>query len=348
MKTAFETFQKNFHRPKLTTGNTKLDALIDGIKRGHFYLFYSDSSDFLDLLIHRLLVNCILPTEQGGLSSKSLYFNVCNYHKGKTLLDPSYLSMISKYVGLDPKFTFKNIYSVSAFNAMQQITATNELINLLRHNCDVKLVVIHNLTRFIETSKKSFEAMRVMKKIISRIHRVTCENNIALIVSCGAKKSKRSRLPQPTGGLFLRQEANAIIYLSATNTRSSSSVRVTLMKHPYKETPQSILIYTPQSDRELKGFVISSFSQSLQGIIEALRQKNNFSNSLLRFKYMQALDLLLKNAWLAEIAAVLNSNIPCILDALNLMASVHNKKCVEDLRTWVLELKKISGNIIRT
>jgi hypothetical protein len=120
------------------------------------------------------------------------------------------------------------------------------------------------------------------------------------------------------------------------------------MKHPYKETPQSILIYTPQSDRELKGFVISSFSQSLQGIIEVLRRKNNFSNSLLRFKYMQALDLLLKNVWLAEIAAVSNSNIPYILDALNLLASVHNKKCVEDLRTWVLELKKISGNIIRT
>jgi hypothetical protein len=43
---------------------------------------------------------------------------------------------------------------------------------------------------------------------------------------------------------------------------------------------------------------------------------------------------------LAEVVALSNSNIPCILDALNLMASVHNKNCVEALRTGVLELKK--------
>jgi hypothetical protein len=43
---------------------------------------------------------------------------------------------------------------------------------------------------------------------------------------------------------------------------------------------------------------------------------------------------------LAEVVALSKSNIPCVLDALNLMASVHNKNCVEALRTGVLELKK--------
>jgi len=340
MKTAFEIFQKNFHRPKLTTGSPNLDVLIDDITLGHFYLFYSDSLTFLDLLVHRILVNCLLPTEKGGFSSKALYFNVCNYHKGKTLLDPSYLSMASKYVGLDPKFAFKNIYSVSAFNEMQQVTATSEIINFLLHNDEVKLVVIHNLTRFIETSRNSFKARQVVKKIISRLRSVACENNIALIVSCGAKNSKRHCLPQPKGGLFLRQEANIIVYLTVVNARRPSSVKVTLIKHPYKETPQSIVISTLQSDRDLKSLVIPNFNQPLQRIIDTLRRENTFHNSLRHFKYRRALDLLLKNAWLAEVVALSKSNIPCILDALNLMASVHNKNCVETLRTEVLELKK--------
>lgn len=343
MKTAFEIFQKNVHKPKLTTGSTNLDLLIDAIQLGHFYLFYSDSSDFLDLLVHRVLVNCLLPTEKGGFSSKSLYFNVCNYHKGKTLLDPSYLSLASKYVGLDPKFAFKNIYSVSAFNEMQQVTATSEIINLLRHNCEVKLVVIHNLTRFIETSRKSLEARQVVKKIISRIRRVVCENNIALLVSCGAKKSNRQGPPQPKGGLFIRQEANIIVYLNTVNTRAPSSVKVTLMKHPYKKTPQSIIIYIPQFGRNLKGLVIPSFSQPFQRLIEELKKKNTFHNPLPHLKYGRALDLLLKNAWLAEAVALSNATIPCILDALTLMASVHNKKCVEALRTRVLDFKKSRG-----
>ncbi|MHA2313734.1 MAG: hypothetical protein ACXACF_00370 [Candidatus Hermodarchaeia archaeon] len=340
MKTAFEIFQKEFHKPKLTTGNTKLDVLIGEVKLGQFYLFYSESSAFLDQLVHRVLVNCLLPIETGGFSSKALYFNVCNYHKGKTLLDPSYLAMFSKQVGLDPKFTFKNIYAVSVFNEMQQATATSEIITLLSHDDKVKLIVIHNLTRFIETSSTALEARQVMKKTISRIRSVAYEQNIALIASCGAKKSHRYCFPQPTGGRFLYQEANIIVYLTPVNTRRLSSVKVTLTKHPYKETPHSIVLYTPPSDRSLKGLITSSFSSPLQRIIETLGRKTSFQNSLWHLKYQQALDLLLKNAWLAEIVALSKANIPSLLDALNLMASIHNKKCLEALSTRILELKK--------
>jgi hypothetical protein len=109
------------------------------------------------------------------------------------------------------------------------------------------------------------------------------------------------------------------------------------MKHPYKKTPQSIIIYTPQFGRNLKGLVIPSFSQPFQRIIEELKRKNTFHNPPPHLKYGRALDLLLKNAWLAEAVALSNATIPCILDALTLMASVHNKKCVEALKTRVLD-----------
>jgi hypothetical protein len=36
-----------------------------------------------------------------------------------------------------------------------------------------------------------------------------------------------------------------------------------------------------------------------------------------------------------------NSGIPCVMDALNLMANVHNKKCVEELKRKLQELERV-------
>ena len=94
-----------------------------------------------------------------------------------------------------------------------------------------------------------------------------------------------------------------------------------------------------QSENSLKSLVLPSFRNQFQKIIDALRHNNTFQDApfSLQYRNRTAFDLLLKDAWLAEREALLTSYLPHLLDALNLMANVHNKKRVEELRTQILE-----------
>ena len=88
MKTAAEALREDVARQRMTTGSGELDSLIDGIRQGQFYLFYGDDQEALNTLIHRVLINCVLPADVGGFGLKALYLNNTNYHQGKTILDP--------------------------------------------------------------------------------------------------------------------------------------------------------------------------------------------------------------------------------------------------------------------
>ena len=43
------------------------------------------------------------------------------------------------------------------------------------------------------------------------------------------------------------------------------------------------------------------------------------------------------STWCSEDHAMGNSNVACTLDIMNLMANVHNRKCVEELRNDIKE-----------
>lgn len=87
------------------------------------------------------------------------------------------------------------------------------------------------------------------------------------------------------------------------------------------------------------GRITPSFRQLFRKQIAELKSRRGFQNSLLSREHRKALDLLLKDAWSAENAALSNSCIPYVLDALNLMANVHNKKCIKELEKEILELE---------
>jgi hypothetical protein len=341
MQTAAEALREERGKLKLTTGQGDLDSLIGGIKQGAFYLFYSNNQKVLDLLLHRVLVNCILPFEQGGFDSKALYFNTCNYHREKTLLNPSNLASAAKSAGIDPKIVFQNIYAVSAFNERQQITATKEAAELVKKDEDVKLVAIHNLTRFIETSRTPSKARQIVKQIVGTWKSVTSERGAALVVTCSASRTGRGRMSTPVGGTYVRHAANVVVLLKSVTREGSSSVNATLVKHPRKKTPQSIVLYIPKGGVTLMGRITPSFRQQFQKLIEELKESSGFQDTLISREHKKAFDLLLKDAWSAEDAAMANSGIPCVMDALNLMANVHNKKCVEELRRKLQELERV-------
>jgi len=341
MKTAADVLKEESSKLKLTTGSADLDSLIDGIKQSQIYLFYSNDQKALDLLIHRVLVNCVLPLKKGGFNSKALYFNTCNYHRGKTVLNPSKLAMIAKCAGIDPSIVFQNIYSVSAFNELQQSTAAKEVVDFIKKNKDINLIAVHNFTRFIETSKQPHNARQVLKQIVGSLKNVASENNAALVLSCGALPTSSGRIPKPMGGTYLRHEAHIVVLFNRLRRKVLPFFKATLIKHPYKKTPRSILLHVPKGGATLTGQITLSFRQQFHQLINNLKKSSGFQNTLINLEHKKAFDLLLEEAWSAESAAMAQSGIPCIMDITNLMANVHNKKCNEELKRKLAELERV-------
>jgi len=327
-RTAAQALEDERSRLRLTTGNGDLDAFMGGVELGRFYLFYGNDQGAMDTLIHNILVNSVLPADAGGFGAKALYFNNCNYHQGKTILNPSLLGGFAKRAGLDPMTAFGDIYCVCAFNEQQQSSAAKEVVDLLSRSDEIRLLVIHNLTRFIETSRRPGEAHRKLMESVGAMLQVALRNGITIVASCAASGEGLGYMPKPQGGTFLRHEANVIVYLR--KVEKIKAIKAYLVKHPYKETPGSIILRVFEGGVNLMGRITPSFRQLFESQVEEL--KRDFQNALLDLNHRGAFDLLLKEAWSAEGHAMSNSKVPVTLDAMNLMANVHNKKRVEELR----------------
>jgi hypothetical protein len=340
MKTAAEVLEEERTLLRLRTGSVDLDDLIDGIQQGQFYLLYGNDQEILDTFVYRILVNCVLPYGKRGSGVKGIYFNVCNYHQGKTILDPSRLATIAKCAGVDPNMIFEGIYAVSSFNENQQISATKECVKIIEDDNDIRLLVVQNLTRFIETSSKPLEARKILRQVIGILRRIASKNEISLVVTCTASKTHRSKLPKPKGGVFLRHEANFVVFLDEMKRENPPSIRATLVKHPYKATPKSVVLCVHPEGVDLMGRGTSLFNQKFQKQIDELKNSIGFQNNVINSEHKEAFNLLLNEAWSVENTAMSNSGVLCIMDILNLMANVHNKKCIGSLRERCLNLER--------
>lgn len=334
-RTAAQALEDERSRLKMTTGDGDLDALIGGIELGMSYLFYGNSQDALDRIIHSILVNSVLPVDEGGFGGKALYFNNCNYHQGKTILNPSLLGGIAKRAGLDPNVAFEGIYAICAFNEQQQSSAAKEMVDFLSRTNEVRLLVIHNLTMFLGTSRKPGEAYQALKEAIGALWRTAAQNKITIVANCEASGSSFRFMSKPQGGSFLRHEASVVVNLR--RVERLRGIRACLVKHPYRMAPDSIILRVSEGGVNLMGRVTPSFRQLFESQVDELRRR--FQNALLDLNHRGAFNLLLKQAWSAEGQAMANSGVPCVLDAMNLMANVENQRCVEELRRTLREFE---------
>ena len=77
------------------------------------------------------------------------------------------------------------------------------------------------------------------------------------------------------------------------------------------------------------GRISPSFRQLYEETISEL--KTELQAALVDLGHKSAFDLLLKEAWNPEQAAMGNSTLPTVCDKLNVMASIHNRKLVAAL-----------------
>jgi hypothetical protein len=95
------------------------------------------------------------------------------------------------------------------------------------------------------------------------------------------------------------------------------------------------------------GRITPSFRQLYEETISELRTE--LQAALVDLGHKGAFDLLLKEAWNPEQAAMGNSTLPTVSDKLNVMASIHNRKLIaalaKELKAKDSQIEELKQNI---
>jgi hypothetical protein len=95
------------------------------------------------------------------------------------------------------------------------------------------------------------------------------------------------------------------------------------------------------------GRITPSFRQLYEETISEMRTE--LQAALVDLNHKSAFDLLLKEAWNPEQAAMGNSTLPTVSDKLNVMASIHNRKLIailtKGLKEKVREIEELKQQV---
>ena len=96
------------------------------------------------------------------------------------------------------------------------------------------------------------------------------------------------------------------------------------------------------------GRITPSFRQLYEETIAELRSE--LQAAMIDLGHKSAFDLILKDAWSREQAAMGNSTLPTVCDKLNLIASIHNRKLAatmaRELKEKDMKLNQLSNRVI--
>jgi uncharacterized protein (DUF2461 family) len=96
------------------------------------------------------------------------------------------------------------------------------------------------------------------------------------------------------------------------------------------------------------GRITPSFRQLYEETIAEL--KSELQAAMVDLGHKSAFDLILKDAWNREQAAMGNSTLPTVCDKLNLVASIHNRKLTaamtRELKEKDVKIKQLSDRVV--
>jgi len=337
LKRGIDLLNERSDMVRLTTGNADLDSLLGGgVEPGNFYLFYGSEDSGIDLLIHRLVVNCLLQEQRYGFDGKCLYSNCGNYRLERTLFDAQLLTFLIKAAGLDVTEALDRIKVVCSFSEEQEQGSVEEIQKALEQDEEIKLVVVHNIAKLFTSeegtpNRDSGERIARLQRVIGNLWQVCAQKKVALVASCRPKEASRGSIPKPEGGNYLRHRANVIVYL---RERGSSFFTAYLRKHPNR-APRKVE-FTLGGDE--MGRVTKPFRMAMEE--ELSRLKRSFKEVLLEPGRREAFDSLVR-VWSSEQGAMSYAKIPTVLDVMLLTGLVDNRRLIEELydRFGILESK---------
>jgi len=325
-RTGLAALKERVKRGRLSTGSSSLDRLIGGgVEQGCFYLFYGGRRSGVDKLIHRLLVNCLLPSERGGLEGRAVYLNCGNYKRERTLLDSRLLTRLVKARGLDPSRALEEIYVVCAFSPEQQEEAVRQAERLVEADSSVRLVAVHNVAALFTSDPaglKPGDRISLLQRVVLDAWTACAENGAALVATCRPDREAGSAVPQPEGGQYLRHMAGVIVYLR----RRRPGYSAYLVKHP-SLPPRRVEFKFDDGGGGL-GRITDSFRTQFQEELAELER--SFLRALRDPGRREAFDRLVE-AWGSEQGAMSVSGVPTVLDVMLLTALLDNRKRIEEL-----------------
>ena len=96
------------------------------------------------------------------------------------------------------------------------------------------------------------------------------------------------------------------------------------------------------------GRITPSFRQLYEETVAEL--KSELQSAMIDLGHKTAFDLLLKDAWTREQAAMGNSTLPTVCDKLTLIASIHNRKLIanmiRELKEKDIKINQLSNRVI--
>ncbi|HZD35606.1 MAG TPA: hypothetical protein VE130_10410 [Nitrososphaeraceae archaeon] len=96
------------------------------------------------------------------------------------------------------------------------------------------------------------------------------------------------------------------------------------------------------------GRITPSFRQLYEETIAELRSE--LQSAMVDLGHKGAFDLILKDAWNREQAAMGNSTLPTVCDKLNLVASIHNRKLTaamsRELKEKDVKIRELSDRVV--
>ncbi len=95
------------------------------------------------------------------------------------------------------------------------------------------------------------------------------------------------------------------------------------------------------------GRITPSFRQLYEETVAEL--KSELQSAMVDLGHKSAFDLILRDAWSREQAAMGNSSLPTVCDKLNLIASIHNRKLTaamaRELKEKDMKIKELSNRV---
>ncbi|MGA8080246.1 MAG: hypothetical protein WB988_00150, partial [Candidatus Nitrosopolaris sp.] len=111
------------------------------------------------------------------------------------LLSPEKIAIAAKCAGIEPKIVFKNLFVQMAYNQRHQLAIAKQIADFIEKKQNIKLIVVHNLTKFFRESKNKNYAASVLKETLGIITSICTRNKIALVCTGDANTTSKGVIP---------------------------------------------------------------------------------------------------------------------------------------------------------